>query len=57
MDNLHVDRVCTVLVTLGVVGVAWFVYWVVTRVQWLFGGAADLNERLTELEKSKRPGL
>lgn len=55
--SLTADRVWTALITLGVVGAVWLGYWVISRIRWALGAANDLNERLTEVEKCKRPGL
>lgn len=55
--NINADVVIAVICTLGVVGVVWLAWWLFTRVRWALEAVSDLNERVVELEKTKRPAL
>lgn len=46
----HFDVVVTVLSTMGLVGVGLFVYWLVSRVNWLTNAATNLHERVSAIE-------
>ena len=48
----HFDVVVTVLSTMALVGVGLFVYWLVSRVNWLINATSNLHERVNTIEES-----